>query len=94
MQKNFTAHNQNEQDEYGIFLSILYLVDETQKRRMTLTTATLLTAAQSLVDDCGNQEMANDLSAALTFFKQSLRSKDSRLLEAVTAQIHLTATTD
>lgn len=73
-QTDFTVRTQNQSDEYGIFLSVLYLAGESHKRKMILTTATLLTAAQSIIDDCdGNGSLANDLSAALTFYKQAIK---------------------
>lgn len=73
--KQFTVYNQNDQDEYGIFLSILYLAGEVHKRKIHTTCAALLAAAESFIDSCSENDcLTNELSAALITFKQSLYS--------------------
>jgi hypothetical protein len=81
---NFTIRSQNGSDEYGIFQSILYLIGETHKRKMILTTATLLTAAQCIVDDADPDtegQLINDVTASLTLYKQKLKSTTFKAFE-------------
>lgn len=56
-------------DETGIFLSILYLAKEAERREMRFGAAKLIEAADAIIEDCKKRpKLQNDLKAAMKVF--------------------------
>ena len=83
---NLTVKFQSQSDESGIFMSMLYLIGEAQKRGLKFTAAKLIAAAQGLITECeGHGPLSHDLTAALEFYLHCMGSSDARTMEIVRA---------
>ena len=76
-----SAVNENNQDGlYGMFMSILYLVDEADKLGMKATHTSLLLSARCFAEECknSNPQMMQDMSAALDFYTHCAGIRDGK----------------